>query len=73
MFVHKGQLWIHDGGSTVSKVEGFPGYHSVSAGFLKAVRGEGPNEAPPEFVIRAVKLTEAAYRSAKTGKPVKIR
>jgi len=72
MFVHKGQLWIHEGGNTASKVEGFPGYHHVDTGFLKAVRGEGPNEGSADFVIRAVKLTEAAYKSAKTGKPVKI-
>lgn len=40
--------------------------------FVRAIRGEEALEIPAECGLRVIELTEAAWRSAKTGKPVLV-
>lgn len=53
--------------------EGFGQYHDQTAGFVKAVRGEGPNEVPGEFGVLVTGLTQSVYRAATSRKPVRLR
>ena len=41
--------------------------------FIDVIRGKAKNEAPAECGLRVIELTEAAWKSAATGKPVRVR
>lgn len=75
----KGAIIYQNGDVTViesssrSKIESFGGYHDHDAGFIKAIRGEGANEVPGEFGLLVTALTQAAFKSGATHKPVRIR
>lgn len=74
----KGALFYENGNLSISeargrfKAEWFEGYHDQTAGFIKAVRGEAPNEVPGEFGLRVTALTQSAFRSAALKRPVRI-
>ena len=59
-------------GGSVLKGERFGHYHDQDAGFIRAARGQGPNEVPGEFGLLVTALTQAAFRSAKLKKPVRL-
>jgi len=42
------------------------------ANFVNAILGKEANESPPICGLRVIELTEAAWKSAETGKPVKV-
>ncbi|MEK7476630.1 MAG: Gfo/Idh/MocA family oxidoreductase [Candidatus Coatesbacteria bacterium] len=67
-----GDLTVVESGIRM-KGESFGNYHDQTAGFVKAVRGEGSNEVPGEFGLLVTALTQSAFRAADSGKPVKIR
>jgi len=67
-----GDVTVNEGGVRM-KGEGFGHYHDQTAGFVKAVRGEGPNEVPGEFGLLVTGLTQSVYRAAAARKPVRIR
>jgi predicted dehydrogenase len=67
-----GDLTILEGG-VKSKGESFGHYHDQTAGFVKAVRGEGPNEVPGEFGVLVTALTQSVYRAATARKPVRLK
>jgi len=41
--------------------------------FIDVIRGKAQNEAPAECGLRVIELTEAAWKSAATGAPVRVR
>ncbi|MGD8238727.1 MAG: Gfo/Idh/MocA family oxidoreductase [Armatimonadota bacterium] len=41
--------------------------------FVRAIFGEEEPQTPPECGLRVIQLTEAAWKSGKSGKPVKVR
>jgi predicted dehydrogenase len=67
-----GDLTVVEGGIK-TRGESFGHYHDQDAGFVKAVRGEGPNEVPGEFGLLVTAVTQSAFRAAASRKPVKIR
>ena len=60
-------------GRIQTRGESYGGYHDQTAGFIRAIRGQSPNEVPGEFGMLVTGLTQAAFRSAKLKKPVKIK
>jgi predicted dehydrogenase len=74
----KGTLAFENGNLNITegrirtKGEGFGGYHDQTAGFVKAIRKQTPNEVPGEFGLLVTALTQAAFKSAKAKKPVKV-
>jgi len=70
--LRKGELTTTTEKSSV-QVKDFPGYHTQTAGFIRAVRGRGPNEVPGEFGVLVTAVTQAAYRSARLGRFVAVR
>ncbi|MEM3692801.1 MAG: Gfo/Idh/MocA family oxidoreductase [Candidatus Bathyarchaeia archaeon] len=50
-----------------------PGPPSPDANFVNAILGREAPESPALCGLRVIELTEAAWKSAKTGKPVKIK
>jgi predicted dehydrogenase len=72
IFYQNGDVWLTEG-SVRSKLESFGQYHDQDAGFIKAVRGETPNEVPGEFGLLVTALTQAAFKSGASKKPVRIR
>lgn len=59
-------------GRTKLQGERFGRYHDVDAGFIRAVRGQAPNEVPGEFGLLVTGLTQAAFKSAKLKRPVRL-
>ena len=45
---------------------------SPDAAFLRWIRNGGKGYEPAEFAVQVAKFTEAAYRAAQRGKPVKV-
>ncbi len=72
IFYQNGDVWLTEG-SVRSKLESFGQYHDQDAGFIKAVRGETPNEVPGEFGLLVTALTQAAFKSAAAHRPIRIR
>ncbi len=71
LFYLNGDVTFVEGG-VKAKGEHFGHYHDHDFGFVKAIRGEAANEVPGEFGLLVTALTQSTYRSAATGKPVKI-
>jgi len=75
----QGAIFLTPNGET-SFVEGrnklrgerFGRYHDVDAGFIRTVRGQAPNEVPGEFGLLVTGLTQAAFKSAKLKRPVRL-
>jgi predicted dehydrogenase len=45
---------------------------NADANFINAILGREEVESPPECALRVIELTEAAWKSAETGHPVKV-
>ncbi len=71
MFYENGNLTVSESGGKF-RAESFREYHDQTNGFIRAVRGETPNEVPGEFGMLVTALTQAAFRSAAGRKPVRL-
>ncbi|WP_031066696.1 Gfo/Idh/MocA family oxidoreductase [Streptomyces sp. NRRL WC-3742] len=60
-------------GETAEPVETLPGtYQDYYAGLVQALRGEGPVPVDPHDAVEALRVLEAAQRSARTGETVAL-
>jgi predicted dehydrogenase len=59
-------------GSQPEKPELLPASSDPDANFVRAILGTEPVEVPAECGLRVIELTEAAWRSAASGKPVTV-
>jgi len=73
-FLRQGQLTYTTGlGGEMHQVDGFQyGAPSPTHNFVDAVQGRGEVLAPSICGLRTIELTEAAWKSAETGKPVRL-
>ncbi len=71
LFYENGELTIAESGGRF-KAESCGKYHDQTTGFIKAIRGETPNEVPGEFGLIVTALTQAAFRSAANKRPIKL-
>jgi predicted dehydrogenase len=62
--------WATDG--KLSSIEPEEPHETGDEAFIRLIRGEGPNWAPPEDVWPIVRFTRAALRSAETGASVAV-
>lgn len=82
----KGALYYRDGrlfhhvpnksgwGATVTEVTKKVRYRSTpDKNFVNSILGKEEPQSPPECGLRVAQLTTAAWESARTGKPVKVR
>ena len=73
-----GTIYIHNGRVTVVREDGIytptrlPRGSSPDANFINCILGREPNESPGFRGLLVAAITQAAYRSAREGRPVKI-
>jgi len=74
LFIKEGRLFrddLEDKFREVPKEEMPPGSYPDRA-FIDLILGKVENRVPPECGLHVIELTEAAWRSAEIGKPVKV-
>lgn len=74
LVIRDNQLFRRDGDAEMFQVppEGLPRDNNPDQAFIDLLRGAAPNIVPPECGLRVIQLTEGAWKSAETGKPVKV-
>jgi len=75
LIIRENNLFRRDGDAEPYLVppEGLPKTKDPDRAFIDLILGEAPNEVPPECGLKVIQLTEAAWESAASGKPVRIR
>jgi len=78
----RGVIWLRQGGRawiatedapTPTEVTDFgPSIGNKDENFIQAIRGEAEIQVPPICGLRVIELTEAVWRSAESGRPVKV-
>ena len=73
-FLRQGELTytVEGGGETLKMVRASYGGGSPAENFVDAIRGRAEVLAPSVCGLRTIELTEAAWRSAESGKPVEL-
>lgn len=77
----KGSVYLRQGKLTVKAAgdneayepAGLPGGSSPDRNFVDAVLGRDEVQVPPTCGLRVIELTEAAWESARKGRPVKVK
>lgn len=64
--------WVGGEKSEVLGPEHLPAYGDPDRNFIAAIRGEQEIQAPPECGLQVIRLTEAAWQSAESGKPADV-
>lgn len=59
--------------SEASEPQGLPGATTPDQNFVDAILGRDEVQVPPECGLRVIELTEAAWESARTGVPAKVK
>ena len=72
VYMRNGQMTYKTGGDA-SEPTGLPGAQSPDRNFIDAILGRDEVQVPPECGLRVIELTEAAWESARTGAPVKVK
>jgi len=72
--IGSGEIYQWVGGEKRTAVAGddLPVFGHPDANFIAAIRGEQEVQAPPECGVQVIRLTEAAWESARTGLPVDV-
>ncbi|MEW6355274.1 MAG: Gfo/Idh/MocA family oxidoreductase [Planctomycetota bacterium] len=75
LVIRDNQLFRRDGDAELFQVppEGLPRDNNPDQAFVDLIYGRAPNVVPPECGLRVIQLTEGAWKSAETGKPVKVK
>jgi len=75
LVIRDNQLYRRDGDAEMFQVppEGLPKDKNPDQAFVDLIQGNAPNIVPPECGLRVIQLTEGAWKSAETGKPVKVK
>jgi len=75
LVIRDNRLFRRDGDAEMFEVppDGLPKTKDPDSAFIDLILGKAPNVVPAECGLRVIQLTEAAWESAKTGKPVKVK
>ena len=74
VYIRQGQLFYKTQHSNeVYEVNNLPGSTTPDQNFIDAILGRDQVQVPPECGLRVIELTEAAWASAASGQPVKVK
>ena len=74
VYMRQGSIAIKTADSgEVYEPTGLPGGTNPDRNFVDAILGRDEVQVPPECGLRVIELTEAAWRSAETGRPVRVK
>jgi predicted dehydrogenase len=71
-YVRQGKLLEHLRGKEPRTPEDLPACTDTDRNFIDAILGRDEVHVPPECGLRVIELVEAAWESARTGKPVPV-
>ncbi len=74
VYIRRGQIFYKTQHSNeVYEVNNLPGSTTPDQNFIDAILGRDQVQVPPECGLRVIELTEAAWASAASGQPVKVK
>ena len=74
VYIRQGELsYKTQHSNEIYKVENLPGSTSPDRNFFDAILGRDEVQVPPVCGLRVIELTEAAWASAESGRPVKVK
>ena len=74
VYIRRGQVFYKTQHSNeVYEVNNLPGSTTPDQNFIDAILGRDRVQVPPECGLRVIELTEAAWASAASGQPVKVK
>ena len=74
VYIRQGQIFYKTQHSNeVYEVSNLPGSTTPDQNFIDAILGRDQVQVPPECGLRVIELTEAAWASAASGQPVKVK
>ena len=74
VYLRQGQIFYKTQHSNeVYEVSNLPGSTTPDQNFIDAILGRDQVQVPPECGLRVIELTEAAWASAASGQPVKVK
>ncbi len=74
VYIRQGQIFYKTQHSNeVYEVNNLPGSTTPDQNFIDAILGRDRVQVPPECGLRVIELTEAAWASAASGQPVKVK
>ena len=74
VYLRQGQIFYKTQHSNeVYEVNNLPGSTTPDQNFIDAILGRDQVQVPPECGLRVIELTEAAWASAASGQPVKVK
>ena len=74
VYLRQGQLFYKtQHNNEVYEVNNLPGSTTPDQNFIDAILGRDQVQVPPECGLRVIELTEAAWASAASGQPVKVK
>ena len=74
VYMRQGQIFYKTQHSNeVYEVNNLPGSTTPDQNFIDAILGRDQVQVPPECGLRVIELTEAAWASAASGQPVKVK
>jgi len=72
-YIRNGHLTYKAAGAEPSEPSNLPGATSPDRNFIDAICGRDEVQVPPVCGLRVIELTEAAWESARTGKPASVK
>ncbi len=75
IFVRDGKIYVEKPGEPMKEVtaDELPKGGEKDRAFLDLIQGKGENKVPASNGLRVIQLSEAAWKSAETGKPVSVK
>ena len=74
VYIRRGEvLYKTQHSNEVYEVKNLPGSTTPDQNFIDAILGRDQVQVPPECGLRVIELTEAAWASAASGQPVKVK
>jgi len=73
-FIRGGKLsFVRQGSNERLEPEDLPPASNPDRNFVDAILGKDEVQSPPVCGLRVIELTEAAWESGRTGRPVKVK
>jgi predicted dehydrogenase len=74
VYIRQGEiLYKTQHSNEVYAVDNLPGSTTPDRNFIDSILGRDKVQVPPECGLRVIELTEAAWASAESGRPVKVK
>jgi predicted dehydrogenase len=74
VYMRKGKITVKTAGTNEEyEPTGLPGSSNPDRNFIDAILGRDQVQVPPVCGLRVIELTEAAWKSAASGRPVRVK